>query len=84
MHQPIYRIGQMICEMLIKRIRGEDLAEPYVLLRPSLVVRRSTVGARCTVGARSCGGVLGDNTVIPRKGGNNWAERRKETLQINP
>jgi hypothetical protein len=60
-HQPIYQIGQMICDMLIKRIRGEDLLEPYVLLRPSLVVRRSTVGAR------SSGGAIGLEPEIPRK-----------------
>ncbi len=43
-HQPINRIGRMICEMLIQSIRGEDLAERHVLLRPSLVVRRSSGG----------------------------------------
>jgi LacI family transcriptional regulator len=43
-HQPIYRIGRMICDMLIKCIRGENLAERHVLLQPSLVVRRSSGG----------------------------------------
>jgi LacI family transcriptional regulator len=43
-HQPIYRIGRMICEMLIQCIRGEDLVERHVLLRPSLVIRRSSGG----------------------------------------
>jgi LacI family transcriptional regulator len=43
-HQPINRIGRMICEMLIQSIRGEDLAERHVLLRPSVVVRRSSGG----------------------------------------
>jgi LacI family transcriptional regulator len=43
-HQPINRIGRMICEMLIQCIRGEDLAERHVLLRPSLVVRGSSSG----------------------------------------
>jgi LacI family transcriptional regulator len=41
-HQPIYRIGRMICDMLIKSIRGEPLPERHVLLRPSLVIRRSS------------------------------------------
>jgi LacI family transcriptional regulator len=43
-HQPIYRIGRMICDMLIKCIRGESLSERHVLLQPSLVVRRSSGG----------------------------------------
>ncbi|UCC89072.1 MAG: LacI family DNA-binding transcriptional regulator [Anaerolineales bacterium] len=44
LHQPIYRIGRMICDMLIKCIRGESLPERHVLLQPSLVVRRSSGG----------------------------------------
>jgi LacI family transcriptional regulator len=41
-HQPIYRIGRMICEKLIECIRGEDLAERQIVLKPALVVRRSS------------------------------------------
>lgn len=44
LHQPIYRIGRMICEILIKCINGETLAERHILLRPSLIVRRSSGG----------------------------------------
>lgn len=43
-HQPIYQIGGMICEMLIQCIRGEELVERHVLLEPSLIVRRSSGG----------------------------------------
>jgi len=43
-HQPIYRIGRMICDMLIRSINGESLAERHVLLRPSLIVRPSSGG----------------------------------------
>jgi LacI family transcriptional regulator len=43
-HQPIYRIGQMICDMLIREIRGEHLEERYVVLQPSLIVRGSSGG----------------------------------------
>jgi LacI family transcriptional regulator len=43
-HQPIYRIGQMICNMLVQIIRGENPADRHVLLQPSLVVRRSSLG----------------------------------------
>lgn len=43
-HQPIYRIGRLICEVLIKCIRGEPLTERHVLLRPSLVIRASSGG----------------------------------------
>lgn len=41
-HQPIYKIGAQVCEMLIQLIRGETLASNQVLLKPDLVVRRST------------------------------------------
>ncbi|MFQ5611240.1 MAG: LacI family DNA-binding transcriptional regulator [Anaerolineae bacterium] len=41
-HQPIYKIGGMVCEMLIKLLRGEALAERQVILEPSLVVRASS------------------------------------------
>lgn len=40
-HQPIYRIGGMVCEMLIQHIRGETMAQEQVILQPSLVVRQS-------------------------------------------
>jgi LacI family transcriptional regulator len=39
--QPIYKIGSMVCEMLIKRIRGETKEVEQVLLIPSLVIRQS-------------------------------------------
>lgn len=41
-HQPIYQIGGMVCEMLIKLIQGEPLDERYVLLKPELIVRQSS------------------------------------------
>jgi LacI family transcriptional regulator len=40
--QPIYDIGRQICDMLIRRIGGEELAESHVLLQPELVVRESS------------------------------------------
>ncbi len=43
-HQPIYRIGQMICDMLTRQIRGEELEERHVVLQPSLIVRASSGG----------------------------------------
>jgi LacI family transcriptional regulator len=43
-HQPIYHIGRLICDMLIKCINGQGLGERHVLLQPSLVVRRSSGG----------------------------------------
>jgi LacI family transcriptional regulator len=42
MHQPLYQIGGMVCEMLIRLIRGEELDEKYVLLKPELIVRQSS------------------------------------------
>lgn len=41
-HQPIYQIGGMACEMVIKLIRGEPLEDRHVLLKPELIVRQSS------------------------------------------
>jgi LacI family transcriptional regulator len=43
-HQPIYQIGEMVCEMLIKQIRAEPLEQEQIILQPSLVVRQSSLG----------------------------------------
>jgi len=40
--QPIYQIGNSICEMLIKCIKGEDLEQRQVLLLPELNIRESS------------------------------------------
>jgi LacI family transcriptional regulator, galactose operon repressor len=40
-HQPVYQIGGMVTEMLIKKIRGQALENEQVLLQPSLIVRSS-------------------------------------------
>jgi LacI family transcriptional regulator len=40
-HQPIYQIGKMVCEMLIQLIQGKELAPRQVILEPELMVRRS-------------------------------------------
>lgn len=39
--QPIYQIGGMLCEMLIKRIHGEELEQEQVVLQPTLIIRQS-------------------------------------------
>ena len=41
LHQPLYQIGGMVCEMLIHLIRGEKLEKKKILLEPELVVRQS-------------------------------------------
>jgi LacI family transcriptional regulator len=41
-HQPVYQIGAIICEMLIKCLRGDPLPKRHVILKPSLVVRGSS------------------------------------------
>jgi LacI family transcriptional regulator len=41
-HQPIYDIGRQICNMLIRLLQGEELAERHVLLQPELIVRESS------------------------------------------
>ncbi len=45
-HQPIYQIGKMVCEMLIRLIHGETLSPHQVILEPRLVVRQSCGSAR--------------------------------------
>jgi LacI family transcriptional regulator len=40
-HQPIYKIGQMVCERLIQHIQGICVAQEHTILTPSLVVRQS-------------------------------------------
>jgi LacI family transcriptional regulator len=42
MHQPLYQIGGMVCEMLIRLIQGKELDEKCVLLKPELIVRQSS------------------------------------------
>ena len=42
LHQPLYQIGGMVCEMLIHLIRGEDLERKQILLEPELIVRQSS------------------------------------------
>ena len=40
--QPIYDIGKMLSQMLIKIIKGEEPVERQIILRPELVVRESS------------------------------------------
>jgi LacI family transcriptional regulator len=44
-NQPVYKIGGMVTEMLINKIRGISLVEDNFLLKPSLVIRQSCGGA---------------------------------------
>jgi LacI family transcriptional regulator len=41
LHQPIYQIGEMLCDMLTKVIRGEPVDEMNIVLQPELVIRHS-------------------------------------------
>jgi DNA-binding LacI/PurR family transcriptional regulator len=44
LHQPIYKIGSMVCEMLIQCLKGVSLEEKGKILKPSLMVRESCGG----------------------------------------
>lgn len=44
-HQPIYQIGKMVCEQLIRLILNEALECPQVILEPILMVRQSSGSA---------------------------------------
>jgi len=39
--QPIEKIGEMVCEMLVNTIRNEPLECKQIILKPELVVRQS-------------------------------------------
>lgn len=43
-HQPIYQIGDMVSEMLIKCIQGDVLESSSVILEPTLVIRETCGG----------------------------------------
>ena len=40
-HQPIYKIGTMVCEMLIELLKGKE-SKQQVILQPSLIIRQSS------------------------------------------
>ena len=44
-YQPIYQIGRMVCEELIRLIQGEGESPHQVILEPQLVIRQSCGGA---------------------------------------
>lgn len=41
-HQPIYEIGCRVCDMLIRILQGQTLAEDQVIISPELVIRESS------------------------------------------
>jgi LacI family transcriptional regulator len=41
-HQPIYQIGNMVCEMLITLLQGKSLDAWQVLMQPELIERQSS------------------------------------------
>lgn len=42
LHQPIYKIGRMVCKMLINKIQGKELEQEQIILKPRLIVRQSS------------------------------------------
>lgn len=40
-HQPIYQIGGMVCDLLIRKISQKELSPEQIILKPRLVVRQS-------------------------------------------
>ena len=40
-HQPIYQIGSVVCEMLLEILQGREPDQRQVLLKPTLIVRQS-------------------------------------------
>jgi LacI family transcriptional regulator len=52
-HQPIYQIGGMICEMLTRIIHREELPDTQILLTPKLMIRNSSGPAALRKGGAS-------------------------------
>ena len=44
--QPIYQIGKMVSQMLIRTICGEPLEEEHIILEPTLIIRASSAPAQ--------------------------------------
>lgn len=42
LHQPIYKIGNQVCGMLIRLIQGETLERVQILRKPELIIRQSS------------------------------------------
>mgnify|MGYP001061797605 CR=1 FL=1 len=40
-HQPIYKIGSKVCEMLVSILKGDVLEEKQIIMKPTLIVRES-------------------------------------------
>ena len=40
-HQPVYKIGGMVCEMLVDLIEGNPREQQQIVLKPNLMVRQS-------------------------------------------
>ena len=43
-HQPIYRIGTIVCEMLVHLLQGEELDDRQLIIKPTLIIRESCGG----------------------------------------
>lgn len=41
-HQPAQQLGRMVVEMLTKVIKGEQIEEKQIVIKPSLIIRQST------------------------------------------
>ena len=41
-NQPVYKIGGMVCEMLVNIIKGKISEPEHILMKPSLIIRQST------------------------------------------
>lgn len=44
-HQPIYKIGSILCEILVKLLKGEPLDKRQMIIKPTLIIRESCGGS---------------------------------------
>jgi len=49
-NQPVYKIGTVVCQMLIKLILGQEIEQQQIIMQPSLVIRQSTGPAKPSEG----------------------------------
>ena len=53
-NQPIYKIGTMVCEMLIRLLRKETLGASQITLKPELIIRQSSDSRVQSLRKRRC------------------------------
>ncbi|MEA3326352.1 MAG: LacI family DNA-binding transcriptional regulator [Chloroflexota bacterium] len=43
-HQPIYKIGSIVCDMLVRILKGDVIEDQKIIIKPTLIIRESCGG----------------------------------------